>query len=121
MFAMANAVAIKQADVSTLESRLYEVAEGLTVTIPYEVQAKSVRISGFDEAEAAAAGKFADKAGNGSFELLKELFNYCGFSTVFRAGEYNIHFFIQLSRQARMSPYTSSLFISLSISWRPPL
>ena len=59
MFAMANAVAIKQADVSTLESRLYEVAEGLTVTIPYEVQAKSVRISGFDEAEAAAAGKFS--------------------------------------------------------------
>lgn len=56
---MANAVAIKQADVATLESRLYEVAEGLKVTIPYEVQAKSVRINGFDEAEAAAAGKFS--------------------------------------------------------------
>lgn len=65
MFAMANAVAIKQADVSTLESRLYEVAEGLTVTIPYEVQAKSVRISGFDEAEAAAAGKFSVKITTG--------------------------------------------------------
>lgn len=56
---MANAVAVKQADVATLESRLYEVAEGLKVTIPYEVQTKSVRINGFDEAESATAGKFS--------------------------------------------------------------
>lgn len=62
---MANAVAIKQADVATLESRLYEVATGNTVTIPYEVQAKSVRINGFEEADAAAEGKITVKVTTG--------------------------------------------------------
>lgn len=55
---MANAVSMKQGDVATLESKLYEVKAGLKITVPYEVQAKSVRISGFEEADTAAAGKF---------------------------------------------------------------
>lgn len=59
MFAMANAVSMKQGDVATLESRLYEVKAGLKITLPYEVQEKSVRINGFEEAETAAAGKFS--------------------------------------------------------------
>ena len=56
---MANAVQMKRADVATLESRLYEVKSGLKIVLPYEVQEKSVRISGFEEADAAAAGKFS--------------------------------------------------------------
>ena len=59
MFAMANAVTMKQADVATLESKLYEVAEGSKIVIPYETQAGSVKINGFEAAEAAAAGKFS--------------------------------------------------------------
>ena len=59
MFAMANAVIMKQADVATLESKLYEVAEGSKIVIPYETQAGSVKINGFEAAEAAAAGKFS--------------------------------------------------------------
>ena len=59
MFAMANAVTMKQADVATLESKLYEVAEGPKIVIPYETQAGSVKINGFEAAEAAAAGKFS--------------------------------------------------------------
>lgn len=56
---MANAVTMKQADVATLESKLYEVAEGSKIVIPYETQAGSVKINGFEAAEAAAAGKFS--------------------------------------------------------------
>ena len=56
---MANAVQMKQGDVATLESRLYEVAAGLKITLPYEVQEKSVRINGFEEAAEAVAGKFS--------------------------------------------------------------
>lgn len=56
---MANAVTMKQADVATLESKLYEVAEGPKIVIPYETQAGSVKINGFEAAEAAAAGKFS--------------------------------------------------------------
>lgn len=62
---MANAVQMKQGDVATLESRLYEVKIGLKITLPYEVQEKSVRIGGFDEAETAAAGKFSVTAATG--------------------------------------------------------
>lgn len=60
---MANAVQMKQGDVATLESKLYEVAAGLKITIPYEVQTGSVRISGFEEATTTAAGKFSVTAG----------------------------------------------------------
>ncbi len=58
---MANAVQMQKADVATLESKLYDVAAGLKITLPYEVQANSVRINGFEEATVAAAGKFAVK------------------------------------------------------------
>ncbi|MGN0763463.1 MAG: hypothetical protein ACI4MK_08735 [Aristaeellaceae bacterium] len=61
MFAMANAVSMKQGDMATLESRLYEVKAGLKITLPFEVQEKSVRINGYTEADEAAAGKFAVK------------------------------------------------------------
>lgn len=65
MFAMANAVQMKQGDVATLESKLYEVKAGLKVTIPYETQAESVKINGFEQADTAAAGKFSVAAGDG--------------------------------------------------------
>ena len=55
---MANAVAMKKADVATLESKLYEVSDDLTITIPYETQTGSVRINGFEAATEAATGKF---------------------------------------------------------------
>ena len=61
MFAMANSVSMKQGDMATLESRLYEVKAGLKITLPFEVQEKSVRINGYTEADEAAAGKFAVK------------------------------------------------------------
>ena len=63
MFAMANAVQMKQGDVATLESKLYEVAAGLKITIPYEVQTGSVWISGFEEATTTSAGKFSVTTG----------------------------------------------------------
>lgn len=62
---MANAVQMSQGDVATLESRLYEVAEN-KITIPYEVQAKSVRINGFEESSDAATGKFSVAITTGS-------------------------------------------------------
>ena len=61
MFAMANAVSMKQGDMATLESRLYEVKAGLKITLPFEVQEKSVRINGYTEAAEAATGKFTVK------------------------------------------------------------
>lgn len=64
MFAMANAVQMKQGDVATLESKLYEVKAGLKVSIPYETQAESVRINGFEQAATASAGKFSVTAGD---------------------------------------------------------
>ena len=59
MFAMANAVKMQHGDVGTLESKLFEVETGFKVTIPYETQAKSVRINGFEEADEASNGYFA--------------------------------------------------------------
>lgn len=56
---MANAVAMTEADVGTLESRLYEVGDDLTIEIPYEVQKTSVKIRGFEQAETATAGAFS--------------------------------------------------------------
>lgn len=57
MFAMANAVAMKENDIGTLESKLFEVDSGLEITIPYETQASSIRIRGFEIADTAAPGK----------------------------------------------------------------
>ena len=56
---MANAVKMQHGDVGTLESKLFEVETGFKVTIPYETQAKSVRINGFEEADEASNGCFA--------------------------------------------------------------
>lgn len=61
MFAMANAVDVENGDFGTLESGLYEVEDGLTVNLPFEVKANSVQIvrpRGLEEATTAAAGKF---------------------------------------------------------------
>lgn len=61
MFSMANAGDSIEGDVGTLETKRYEVEEGLKVNIPYEVQEGSVKIRGMEAAEEAAAGKFAVK------------------------------------------------------------
>lgn len=57
MFEMANAAKITTGDYSTVETGKYAVAT-LTVTLPFEVQAGSVKIRGLEEASAVAAGKF---------------------------------------------------------------
>lgn len=61
MFSMANAENPVEGDVGTLETKRFEVEDGLKITIPYEVQEGSVKIRGMEEAEEAAAGKFATK------------------------------------------------------------
>lgn len=58
MFQMANATNIVDGDFGTLETKRYEVENGLKITIPYECQANSVKIRGLEEAVAVAAGKF---------------------------------------------------------------
>ena len=61
MFAMANAEQITEGDYATLESNLYDVVTGLTVNLPFEVQANSVKIlnpRGLAEATTLAAGKY---------------------------------------------------------------
>lgn len=57
MFAMANAVSLMQKDMGTLESRLFEVDDDQKILIPYETQPSSIRINGFELADAVAAGK----------------------------------------------------------------
>ena len=59
LFAMANAATAVQGDTGTLESARYDVEEELKITIPYEVQASSVKIRGLEETtEESAEGKF---------------------------------------------------------------
>lgn len=60
MFAMANASSIEagEATYDTLESKLYEVKDN-AVTIPYNVTSGSVKVSGYEVAETASAGKIA--------------------------------------------------------------
>lgn len=59
MFEMANATNIASGDFSTFESDVFTVsATGLAVTLPFETQANSIKIRGFEEAAATAAGKF---------------------------------------------------------------
>lgn len=65
MFAMANATDAKAADAAydMLESDLYEVEDdGVTLNIPCKVTTGSVKISGFESADAAAEGKFKVEA-----------------------------------------------------------
>lgn len=58
LFEMANDSEIVVSDKGTRESARYDVETGLKLTIPYEVKAGSVKISGLEEASAVAAGKF---------------------------------------------------------------
>lgn len=59
MFQMANATNLTEGDFGTQETKRYEVTTGLKITIPYEVQANSVKIRGLEEvADTVAAGKF---------------------------------------------------------------
>lgn len=50
-----------EGDVGTLETKRYEVGEGRVIKLPFEVQAKSVKIKGLKEGESAAAGTFTVK------------------------------------------------------------
>ena len=59
MFEMANAVKMTKGDYSTFDTDVYTVANGLTVTLPFEAQEGTVKIHGFEEATTAAAGKFS--------------------------------------------------------------
>lgn len=58
MFAMSNAEGLTEGDFGTRETGRFEVATGLKVTLPFEVQEGSVRIRGLTEDDTAAAGKF---------------------------------------------------------------
>lgn len=55
---MANATKAVEGDVGTLETKRYEVATGLKVNLPFEVQEGSVKIRGLALADAASAGKY---------------------------------------------------------------
>lgn len=48
-----------EGDTGVMETKKYEVEDGLKITIPYECKANSVKIRGLEEAEAATAGKYA--------------------------------------------------------------
>ena len=58
IFEMANGSHTVEGDYGVVESKRYDVKTGLTITIPYEVKAGSVKVRGLTEAQAAAAGKF---------------------------------------------------------------
>lgn len=59
---MASTAPIEIKDKGTRETKRFEVEDGLTITLPYEVQANSVKIRNMEEVvEAAAAGKFSVK------------------------------------------------------------
>lgn len=78
MFQMANATNLTEGDYGTLETKRYEVGTGLKITIPYEVQAGSVKIRGLEQKTGEgelAAGQFtvaiteAAAAADGSTEI----------------------------------------------------
>lgn len=62
MFTMANATNLVEGDVGTQETKRYDVATSLLITLPFEVQTGSVKIRGLQEATgqnaAVATGKF---------------------------------------------------------------
>ena len=68
MFGMAHSVPLEKKDTSTLESKLFNVATGLKITIPYQVKPGSVRIKGFKETEdpTPATGEFIVEDGAGT-------------------------------------------------------
>lgn len=59
MFEMANATTLEEQDVGTRETKRFEVEDGLTVTLPFEVQEGSIDIKGVEAGEAAAEGVYA--------------------------------------------------------------
>lgn len=59
MFAMANATDAAEGDYGTMESDLYDVESGLTITLPFEVKTGSVKVRGLTEDTTAATGKFS--------------------------------------------------------------
>lgn len=59
IFEMANGVTAVQGDFGIVESNRYDVASGLTVTLPFEVKSGSVYIRGLEEAAQAAQNKFS--------------------------------------------------------------
>lgn len=61
MFEMASATNAVIGDVGVRASARYEVDDGLKITIPMEVQAGSVYINGYEQAEATAVGKYTVK------------------------------------------------------------
>ena len=59
MFEMANAVNKAVGDYNTFESGLFAIGDGATATLPFEVQAGSVKIRGLEEtSETPTTGKF---------------------------------------------------------------
>lgn len=59
IFEMANGVTTVEGDFGVIESNRYDVESGLKITLPFEVQANSVKIRGLEEvASDIAAGKF---------------------------------------------------------------
>lgn len=58
LFEMAYATTIATGDKGVYETRRYAVETGLKVTIPYEVQTGSVKVTNFEEDSTVAAGKF---------------------------------------------------------------
>lgn len=59
IFEMANAAQMEEGDFGMVVSDRYEVEAGLKITLPFEAKTGSVYIRGLEEAQAAAAGKFA--------------------------------------------------------------
>jgi len=58
MFELANGVNVAKKDIGILDGDIYTVGADLKITLPFEVQANSVKIDGMEEAAAVAAGKF---------------------------------------------------------------
>lgn len=63
IFAMANATNTRQDDAAICEANVFEVATGLTITIPHVTNAAMTRIAGLEYADATATGKFTAVAG----------------------------------------------------------
>ena len=59
LFELAYATNIVVGDKGVVETGRYEIETGLKITLPFEVQAGSVKIYPLEEATAAAAGKFS--------------------------------------------------------------
>lgn len=68
MFEMANNTNMTEGNTAVLDTAKYEVASGLTITIPYECNADSIQIRGLEKGDAAAAGKFKVEVTNATAE-----------------------------------------------------